>query len=239
MKISALLAGAAMAATAAMSAHATTFAGFSEAGSDANITWTESDTGTGGALTASAPVWFHYDVSGLSTAPIMATLTLTGTSLVAGSMSGDDVAQGGIDGTFTITTNAPGVDGATDLLNGSFTGAEISGPAFGTTASVQDSLIVGDVTYTSGLPSSDLSFGSDTSGNAFSFSGTSLSMLALNGNSPGDFSGVFTGNFASDTVSPGGAGGVPEPATWAMMLIGAGAVGGVLRRSRRMGLAAA
>jgi hypothetical protein len=33
--------------------------------------------------------------------------------------------------------------------------------------------------------------------------------------------------------------GVPEPATWALMLIGVGGIGGVMRRRHRLGAAAA
>jgi PEP-CTERM motif len=234
MKMSALLAGAALAATAAVSAHATTFAGFLQDGDSANLSWTESGT-TGGTLSASAPVYFTFDVTGLPTTPILATLTLSGVSTDAGSMSGGDVIQGGIGGTFSITSATP-VDGTTNLLTGTFSGAQISGPAFGTTTSVQDNFATGSVTYATGLAKSLLSFGSDTSGDGFSFSGTSLTTLALKGNSPASFSGVFTGNFAATSAGPGGAGGVPEPATWAMMLVGAAAVGGVLRRSRQTAL---
>lgn len=238
MRISALLAGAALAATAAMSAHATTFAGFVQDGSAANLTWTESGM-TGGTLSASAPVYFTFDVSGLSSAPVLATLTLSGTSTTAGSMSGGDVIQGGIDGTFNITSATP-IDGTTNLLSGTFSGAQISGPAFGTTTSVQDNFATGSVTYSTGLAAKYLTFGSDTFGNGFSFSGTSLTTLTLLGNSPASFTGVFSGNFAATSAGPGGAGGVvPEPATWAMMLVGAAAVGGVLRRSRRTTLATA
>jgi PEP-CTERM motif len=237
MKISALLTGVAMAATAAVSAHAVTFAGFVQDGNAANLSWTETGT-TGGTLSASAPVYFTFDVTGLPTTPMLATLTLTGTSTDAGAVSGGDVIQGGIGGTFSITSAVP-VDGTTNLLSGTFSGAQISGPNNGTTASVQDNFATGSVTYATGLAAKDLTFGADTSGNGFSFSGTSLTVLALKGNSPASFNGVFAGNFEATSAGPGGSGGVPEPATWAMMLVGAGAVGGVLRRSRRTAMAVA
>ncbi|HEY2050985.1 MAG TPA: PEPxxWA-CTERM sorting domain-containing protein [Caulobacteraceae bacterium] len=230
MRISALLAGAAVAATAVASAHAVTFAGFVQSSDATNISWTETGT-TGGTLSASAPVYFTFDVTGLPAAPMLATLSLTGTSTVAGSASGGNVFQGGIDGTFSITSATP-IDGTTDLLDGTFTGAQISGPMDGNTTSIQDNLVLGSVTYTTGLPKSVLDFGTDTSANAVSLSGTSLTVLALRGNSLASFDGVFAGNFAATSAGPGGSGGVPEPATWAMMLMGAAAVGGVLRRAR-------
>jgi len=37
----------------------------------------------------------------------------------------------------------------------------------------------------------------------------------------------------------GGGGGIPEPATWAMMVVGVGAIGAVMRKRRQMGLAIA
>jgi hypothetical protein len=46
------------------------------------------------------------------------------------------------------------------------------------------------------------------------------------------------------TTGPGGLGGgdvqpgVPEPATWALMVIGVGAIGGLMRRGRRLGVSA-
>lgn len=246
MRISALLIGVGLAATAAVSAHAVTFAGFVQDGSSDNLNWTEATTpdgmaAAGGTLSASAQVYFTFDVSGLPTTPILATLTLNGTSSDAGSVSpAGDVVQGGIGGTFSITTSPMyAVNGTTNLLSGTFSGAQISGPEYGTTASVQDSFATGTVTYSTGLASSVLGFGSDTTGNALSFSGTSLTVLALKGPSPADFGGVFTGNFQATSAGPGAAGGVPEPATWAMMLLGAGAVGGMLRRSRRTAFATA
>jgi hypothetical protein len=39
--------------------------------------------------------------------------------------------------------------------------------------------------------------------------------------------------FASQDIVPIGGGGVPEPSTWAMMLVGFGGLGAVLRRRRR------
>jgi PEP-CTERM motif len=234
-KISAFLAGAAMVATAAVSAHATTFAGFVEDGAGANISWTETGT-TGGNLTASAPVFFTFDLAGLSTTPVLATLTLNGTSTTGGTVSDGDIIQGGINGTFTLTSATP-FHGTTDLLNGTFSGAQIVGPSGGSTTSVQDSVSIGSVTYTSGLAKSLLTFGSDTSGNSFSLSGDALTNLMMNGTSLASFQGAFTGDFAAtNAVGPTG---VPEPATWAMMLVGASAVGGVLRRSRRTSLALA
>jgi hypothetical protein len=44
---------------------------------------------------------------------------------------------------------------------------------------------------------------------------------------------VTTGSFASDIAAGGGGGGVPEPVTWATMLLGFGGIGLAARRARR------
>jgi hypothetical protein len=68
----------------------------------------------------------------------------------------------------------------------------------------------------------------------FNITGIGLAVLAAN-----DYQG-HTINFAVDTLQPptgvvgGGLGGaVPEPATWGLMILGFGAVGGAIRARRR------
>jgi hypothetical protein len=68
--------------------------------------------------------------------------------------------------------------------------------------------------------------GSSTSFYRFD-AGTDLHTVVLNYGSSSDAKLYFTGN-----ENPGG-GPVPEPATWAMMLVGFGGMGAVLRRNRR------
>jgi hypothetical protein len=58
--------------------------------------------------------------------------------------------------------------------------------------------------------------------------GTDLHTILLAYNSSSDAKLYFTG----DNENPGG-GPVPEPATWALMLVGFGGMGAVLRRNRR------
>jgi hypothetical protein len=235
MTIRHLLAGVAVAASIAASAHAaTTFAGFTESDDAANITWTETGS-AGGTLTASAPIEFAFNAGAATTTPFLATLTLTAASTVAATDTSGTITQGGIDGSFTISTASPVSIGGSlytgDLLSGAFTGGEIIGPDGGTTTSIQDGFSTGSVSFTSTLPPTLLSLG--LTGNGFSFSGTSLSALALTGDSPGSFSGVFSGDFQTDAGGViGGGSGVPEPASWALMLLGVGVVGGVSRRKR-------
>lgn len=48
----------------------------------------------------------------------------------------------------------------------------------------------------------------------------------------------YGNDFALDDLSFSGAGAVPEPGTWALMILGFGAMGSMLRRQRRAGVAA-
>lgn len=237
-----------MTAVAAASAHAaTTFAGFVQASSSPNISWTEAGT-TGGSLSASdAPVVFVISSGPDAGTAVSAVLSLTGSTTSAASLSGSTLTQGGIDGSFSITTTSPvtigGFSFSGNLLSGTFTGAEIVGPTNSSgagTTSLQDSFTTGsDVTFTTDLLPFELQLGSSTSGNGFSFGATSVSLLSLNGSSPDSFSGTFGGNFATTVSTGGGGSGVPEPASWALMLLGVGAIGGVMRRSRSTGAALA
>lgn len=54
--------------------------------------------------------------------------------------------------------------------------------------------------------------------------------IFFNGATPTSFTGKWLTEF---TGGPGPGGAVPEPATWAMMILGFGAVGSMARRSRR------
>lgn len=68
----------------------------------------------------------------------------------------------------------------------------------------------------------------------FTFAATSLRYVRFDMSrcpqAPGSFDSCAIGEVAFRTAQVGG--GVPEPATWAMMLLGFGALGGMLRRQR-------
>jgi hypothetical protein len=61
----------------------------------------------------------------------------------------------------------------------------------------------------------------------FGFSGTGITGFQLVTSDPGFEDWVFVDNI---TVAGAVGGGVPEPATWALMILGFGAVGGAMRR---------
>jgi len=130
-------------------------------------------------------------------------------------------------GSHTFTTGA-------NLLSGTFTGAEIVGPNNGSTGSIQDAILSGGtVTFTSAFEKF-----SATGDKGLSLELTSVLPFlgAAEDDALNSFTAVSTGSFASDIASGGGAG-VPEPATWAVMLIGFGGIGAAIRRGRTKTLA--
>ena len=71
---------------------------------------------------------------------------------------------------------------------------------------------------------------SDTTMHTFTLSGSNIAFAVFGSRSPSvSGSSVLADNF---TFSSGNIGAVPEPATWAMMLIGFGAIGVSMRRRR-------
>jgi hypothetical protein len=91
----------------------------------------------------------------------------------------------------------------------------------------------GDQSYQVSLNGDVLGTYSTTSGEAFS-----AHDLVVHGlNSGGAYTLTFTGQATSDETSfidnVSGVGGVPEPAAWALMILGFGGVGAVLRGQRR------
>jgi len=249
LKILATLATGVAFGLGAASAQATTFAEYSATTSAANLEWTQSLSGTGGTLTStgvggSADTIFSYLMPGLSSLPALFTLTAAPATAddPAGTAFGD-VFQQNLSGAFSFiyTGSTPFVVGAhtydtgANLLSGTFSGAEIVGPNFGSTASVQDAVLSGGtVNYTSDV----IAFAS-TGDKGVSLELTSALPFfgATPGNSLSSFTAVSTGSFSADINSIGGAG-VPEPATWAAMLVGFGALGAVARRNRAKGVAA-
>lgn len=107
-----------------------------------------------------------------------------------------------------------------------------------------DAIPVDHVHVTFSYNGHDLSYSAFNSDTGESISGSRHVLGALNGN---DYYLGFTGgsglSWANQTITNwdlnfGGIGGVPEPATWTMMIAGFGLLGGVIRR-RRGALAAA
>ena len=175
---------------------------------------------------------------------VVANLTWTSSSSTAAQSAAGLAIQPGIGGNFVITSTAPiTLDGkayaaGSILLAGTFNGGTLSGAQGSTLGGFGVSNgSDGALTFTSDFlkfaPSaslgSSLNFTSGTTA-----SGQGLSSLNYGSDALQSFSMDAGGSFSS---APSPIAGVPEPASWAIMLLGMGLVGGVLRR--RSGAAAA
>jgi hypothetical protein len=188
--------------------------------------------------------------------PAQFTLSATETG-VAATQSGAQFTQGGIGGNFHITYYDPtkGVgtvqniggfnltNGVTNLLSGVFNLATITGAGGNPALGALNPGGSGSANFTStGSPSflnftSDLeNFSNEVSGSegfAFNLLTALPQFTAGAGSSLSSFTANGGGNFSFDTA------GVPEPATWGLMIVGFGGMGMVLRARRRPALAKA
>jgi hypothetical protein len=249
MKRTSLVAAATGAAAllGAASAHAVTFADYGAVDQNANLEWTQSGTTSGSLGTtgvgASADTIFSFltpALSSLKNLPAMFTLSATAPSSDAAvSDSFGQLAEQNLSGAFSfiyegaapLTVGSHTYMTGANLLSGTFSGAELVGPANGSTTSFQDAIFSGGtVTFTS-----DIAQFADTGDKGLSLSLTSVlpAYFASAGQSLNSFTAVSTGSFSSDLASNGGGGGIPEPATWALMLVGFGGAGAAVRSQKR------
>ena len=172
----------------------------------------------------------------LAGAPVSATTTYVGSHTVDSgsvnlSISTDDtigvLTQSNItDWSFTMTNSGGSV--TIDSSNSDFT--YFSGNALSATASdlIFDFSAIGHMQWDDFGRGSNDAFCLDTPGAAFTCIGNPPSVTMVVDGSLSNAN--FTGQFVLGTAV---AAGVPEPATWAMMLIGFGAIGFHLRRRDR------
>lgn len=233
------LASAVAALGLASAAQAMTFAQYGASDSTANFSWNQSMTGGSVAAGPTTAVEFEFLTTALGAlGDLPAIFTLSGASASAATSTSGVLVQPGIDGgsfSFTYAGSTPIVwkghtytTGA-NLLSGTFENAAIGG-ASGAQSGVflDDSLAMGTVTFTSDF----LKF-SDKANQGFSVALTSiLPALHLSGSYLANFTSVTNGGFYADLLGGGGGGGVPEPAAWALMILGMGAVGGSFRVRR-------
>lgn len=234
LKMSNLFTGAAMAlgvlAVTAPAAGAATFADFSPASSSSNIDL------TGLALSANAPVVFNFLESPALAAfgDLRSAWTLSATE--TGAVAFGPIALGTFDGDFSLIYSGPtqtmgGITISTgaNLLSGTFLGSVFTG--YGSSGSLVDSTLAGGlVSYTSDFLTFDPS---GDQGLSLAFTSITPPVHVVNGRLT-DFTAVTSANFAADSsISVVGGPGVPEPATWAIMLVGLGGLGATLRMNRR------
>jgi hypothetical protein len=230
----------------AVPAHAAVFAQFLPDTDKADFKWVNKGTGgdfisitnTGSTSPQAAAVHFDYLDPGLSTLGFLpAAFTLT-----SDSPSGNPampsccglLAQLDIGGSFSFIYTGPTMTvgsitlhhDLTNLLSGVFTGAWIQGA--GNSGSANLTAGPGSVTFSSDLQS----FTHDKPGSG-EFAYNLLSVSPGFGAKPGKALNTFTanggGNFSIVAI--------PEPASWALMILGFGGLGVALRRQRRMAAA--
>jgi hypothetical protein len=229
------VASAALAVSATASHAAQTIATQLDINSTPYFTWTNNAGGSGGSLSASVAGGSLMDnivlqINGLDAALglLPADFSLTASSTAAATPGGGSTwTQTGLDGSFsylysgaTTTINGITLTHGENLLSGTFSDAWIQGG--GTSGSTNVTVgNGGSVCFTSAV----MALGCGPNSNsAFAFN--------LNPVSPG-FAQAANGALVSFTAYGNGTFSVPEPATWALMILGLGGAGAMLRQRRR------
>lgn len=231
-KLAVLGAGAALLLAAAPVSAVTIFADFSPSSNQPNIQYSGSAAGDGTITDMGQLVHFSFlnpDGSPSSTSfdALMTLTATTGAATTAGSLAILPV----LTGTLNFTAVSPvtwGGHTGTNLLSVSFTGGAFTSLLAGSTA-----------TYGNSTPPNVVNFTSDF----LDFTGSTVRDIALAVDAINPpvgtlfgggrlHTGSVSGNFGAD-ISSGSPQGVPEPASWALMLGGFGLAGIVLRSQRR------
>jgi hypothetical protein len=222
-----------------------TFASYNQVGQGSSLVWGQTGgtsgslyTSTNGAIPSAVGVSFSFlspqlaDIGALS-----ASFTMLLTANEPAFSGFGFTGQSGLSGSFSFIYNGPGF-----TVGSTFYGS-------GTnllTGTVSDSAIFGQTGSTSGALS-----GSTGSGSSISFSSDVLAFapgseydLALSltqiagglsaapGSALNNFTAAATGSFSANPAPDVIALPVPEAATWALMLVGFGGIGGALRSRR-------
>jgi hypothetical protein len=172
-------------------------------------------TRTGSSTTITSDTTVDIDeIDAAITTPISATFTLTATNSGPATTSGGEITQR-YNGTFSIT------NGATNYLSGTFSDA-VFGSGGALTLSASNPSPTQSVTFTSNVIAPSLI---DAFDRAASLSFTDVGpQAAIVSGTLGSFHSDVSGDFSAT---------VPEPSTWAMMLLGFAGLGYVgLRKGR-------
>jgi hypothetical protein len=230
--------------TAATSASAVVFAVFNPVPSTNGgvPNFSEDSLGNLTSTPATAPTIFTFDLSPLlsSFGDLQSTFNFSAheTAMASsGTVGGVTYVTAPFDGSFNYFYSGPtvtkgGVTLTTGelLLGGTFTNAVFTARSGANGGALTDDSINGTVVYTTGLPATALPLLS--SGQSFTLGFLDMTpVTALQNGFLRHFTAVGDGKFSSNVMGTGG-GGVPEPATWALMLTGLAGIGACLRRRR-------
>ena len=185
---------------------------FGQTGTGDTVTGTR--TGTSTTITSSTTVDIDEIDAASVTTPILANFTLSATNSGPATSSGGEITQH-YNGTFSIT------NGATNYLSGTFSDA-VFGSGGALTQSASNPSSTQSVSFTSNVIAPDLIAAFDRA-MSLSFTDVSPSAAIVLGTLRSFHSDV-SGNFSST---------VPEPSTWAMMLLGFAGLGYVGFRKAR------
>jgi hypothetical protein len=170
---------------------------------------------------------------------VNATFALSAATTTAAQNAFGYLIQPGINGTFSllsttaITVGSHTYAAGSNLLSATFTGAGIAGPKGSTSGSMDanNQNSGSTIVYTSDFVT--FSPGASLDG-AFSLTSITAALADVQAGTYAlkTFKGDAGGSFSADPVPT--ANFVPEPASWALMLVGFGAVGGIARRRKQV-----
>jgi hypothetical protein len=185
---------------------------FGQTGTGDTVTGTQ--TGSSTTITSDTTVDIDEIDAASITTPISATFTLSATNTGPATMTGGEILQH-YNGTFSITS------GATNFLSGTFSDA-VFGAGGALTLSASNPSPTQSISFTSNVIAPSLINAFDRAG-SLSFTDVTPPAAIVAG-TLGSFTSDVSGNFSST---------VPEPSTWAMMLLGFAGLGYVgLRKAR-------
>jgi hypothetical protein len=190
---------------------------------------------TNGAVNPAGSALSVFSVSNAVSGFLPLAATLTNFTLnatvptITGLSSGDAFSVSGVNGSFSFIALNPvtvGTVTGVNILTAVFTNATLSGTIGGSSMTLAGNSGTGGVTYTSDFLDFSL-----VNSMAFSLTGnTQNPITTATGGRIANYRASLNGNFASNP--PPTLPRVPEPETWAMLVLGFGLVGVTLRRRK-------